>query len=75
MCNRIYLFILLLLDAKLLTEHPPHKHPQPREDGERQGVLCVCATGAGKGAGVCPARADPGMHTGCAYEAGGKGCS
>lgn len=41
MCNCIYLFIFLLLDAKLLTEHPPHKHPQPREDGERERVLCL----------------------------------
>lgn len=60
MCNRIYLFIFLLLDAKLLTEHPPHKHPQLREVGEKERVLCVCVTGAGKGAGVCLERARSG---------------
>lgn len=41
MCNSIYLFIFLLLDAKLLTEHP-HTQTSTAETGQREGVLSVC---------------------------------
>lgn len=47
MCNCIYLFIFLLLDAKLLKQHLPHKHPQLRGRREGGSVCCVCAMNVG----------------------------
>lgn len=41
-CNRIYLFITLLLDATLLTGHPPQAPPMLGEDAERKRVLYIC---------------------------------
>lgn len=69
MCNRIYLFIFLLLDAKLLTEQPP-------QGGRREGVCGVSVRRErAKGQANAWSGLDPGVHMGCAYEAGGEGCS